>query len=82
MTQPENNSAFHLDAPSTSYCGGNILCNLDCMEATLAAYEQAIQLAPYEASFHYHKAHILEQLGRLAEAKRAYEQAQRLGYNE
>ena len=81
MTQPENNAAFHFDASCSDYCRGNALCDLDCKEATLAAYEQAIQLAPYEASFHYHKAHILEQLGRLAEAKRAYEQAQRLGYN-
>jgi Flp pilus assembly protein TadD len=51
------------------------------MEAALDAYEQAIQFVPREASFYYHKGHILEQLGRLAEAKCAYEQAKRLGYN-
>ena len=51
------------------------------LEAALDAYEQAIQLVPREASFYHHKAHILEQLGRLAEAKRASEQAKWLGYN-
>jgi tetratricopeptide (TPR) repeat protein len=81
MTQPENASAWHRDAPSICYIGGNVLRDLDCMEAALDAYDQAIQLVPGEASFYHHKAHILEQLGRLAESKRAYEQAERLGYN-
>ena len=81
MTQPENNSAFHPGTPSFCYIGGKVLRDLDSMEAALDAYEQAIQLVPREASFYHHKAHILEQLGRLAEAKRASEQAKRLGYN-
>ena len=55
--------------------------DLDQKEEALVAYDQAIQLAPNEASFHYHKAHVLEQLGRLSEANRAYEEAQRLEHN-
>jgi tetratricopeptide (TPR) repeat protein len=46
----------------------------------LAAYEQAIQLAPNEPTLHYHKGLLLEQLGRSAEAAAAYEEAHRLGY--
>ncbi len=57
------------------------MCDFDCMESMLDAYNQAIQLVPNEPSFYRHKAHILEQLGRLTEAKRAYEQAEQLGYN-
>jgi len=81
MTHSENNPILHHDSPSICYNGGNVLCSLDCMEAAIAAYDQAIQLVPNEPSFYHHKAHILEHLGRLAEAKRSYEQAQRLGYN-
>ena len=81
MTQPENNAVPHRDSPSIYYNGGNVLCRLACMESALDAYNQAIQLVPNEPSFYHHKAHILEQLGRLAEAKRASEQAERLGYN-
>ena len=55
--------------------------DFDCMESMLDAYDQAIQLVPNEPSFYHYKAHILEQLGRVVEAKRAYEQAERLGYN-
>lgn len=50
-------------------------------ESALAAYEQAIELAPREATLHYHKGQILEQLGRLAEAESAYEEARSLGHN-
>ena len=49
-------------------------------ETALAAYEQAIQLAPHEAILHYHKGHLLEQLGRNTEAVTAFEEASRLGY--
>ena len=59
----------------------NLLYDLDLKEETLAAYEEAIQLAPQEAILHLHKGHALEQLGRLCEAQRSYEEARRLGYN-
>ncbi len=55
--------------------------DLDLKEATLAAYEEAILLAPHEAILHLHKGHALEQLGRVFEAERSYEDARRLGYN-
>jgi len=81
MTQPEHNPIPHHDASSICYNGGKVLRDFDCMESMLDAYEQAIQLVPNEPSFYHYKAHILEQLGRVVEAKRAYEQAERLGYN-
>jgi tetratricopeptide (TPR) repeat protein len=59
----------------------NLLYYLDLREETLAAYEEAIQLAPQEAILHLHKGHALEHLGRLSEAQRSYEDARRLGYN-
>lgn len=70
------------DVPSESsqYSSNSRLEDFDRKEAALAAYEEAIQLSPYEASFYQHKGQVLEQLGRLAEAQRAYEEAQRLGY--
>jgi tetratricopeptide (TPR) repeat protein len=58
----------------------NVLYDLDLREEALAAYEEAIQLAPQEAILHLHKGHALEQLGRLSEAQRSYEEARRLGY--
>jgi Flp pilus assembly protein TadD len=58
-----------------------ICYDLDLKEATLAAYEEAILLAPQEAILHLHKGHALEQLGRIFEAERSYEDARRLGYN-
>jgi tetratricopeptide (TPR) repeat protein len=60
---------------------GNVLYDLDLQETALVAYEQAIQLAPYEAILHLHRGHALEQMGRQAEAQSAYEEAQRLGYD-
>jgi len=59
--------------------GSGEFSTLDVKEATLVAYEQAIQLAPYEAILHLHRGHALAQLGRLTEAQGAYEEAQRLG---
>jgi Flp pilus assembly protein TadD len=47
----------------------------------LVAYEQAIQLAPYEGILHLHRGHVLEQMGKKVEAQRAYEEAHRLGYD-
>ncbi len=58
-----------------------MLSDLDVKEAALVAYEEAILLAPHESAFYYHKGQLLEQLGRLAEAQRAYAEAQRLGYH-
>ncbi|HEY5002196.1 MAG TPA: tetratricopeptide repeat protein [Ktedonobacteraceae bacterium] len=60
---------------------GSVLYDLDLQETALVAYEQAIQLAPYEAILHLHRGHALEQMGRQAEAQNAYEEAQRLGYD-
>ncbi len=60
---------------------GNALLDLELKESALVAYEQAIQLAPHEASLHYHKGQVLEQLGRLTEAENAYTQARHLGFN-
>lgn len=57
-----------------------VFLDLELKETALAAYEQAIQLAPREAILHYHKSHVLDQMGRLTEAQRAYEEACRLGY--
>jgi tetratricopeptide (TPR) repeat protein len=52
--------------------------DLEAQEAALSAYEEAIALAPSEPRFYYAKGHILEQLGRLAEAQRAYAEGRRL----
>ncbi len=54
------------------------LNELNRKEAALAAYEEAIQISPYESRFYQRKGQVLEQLGRLAEAERAYEDALRL----
>lgn len=73
-------SAQHIDV--ADYPVGNALSTLEFKEAALLAYEQAIQLAPREAELHYHKGQALEQLGRLAEARRSYDEARRLGYKQ
>jgi Flp pilus assembly protein TadD len=52
----------------------------DSGEMALEAYELAIQLAPDEASLHYHKGQVLEQMGRSAEAEQAYADARKKGY--
>lgn len=52
----------------------------EIQETALAAYEQAIQLAPYEAILHYHKGNVLQQMGRHYEAQIAYDVARDLGY--
>ncbi len=56
--------------------------DLELQETALAAYEQAIQLAPHEAVLHYHKGQVLGHLGRFADAQQAYEKARHLGYQE
>jgi Flp pilus assembly protein TadD len=63
-----------------SFYTNNVLVDPEPRETALAAYEQAIQLAPREAILHYHKGQVLEQLGRLTEAERAFEDARQLGY--
>lgn len=60
---------------------GSALADLDLQESMLVAYEQAIQLAPYEGILHLHRGHVLEQMGKKTEAQRAYEEAHRLGYD-
>lgn len=55
--------------------------DLDPQETMLVAYEQAIQLAPYEGLLHARHGHVLEQMGKKAEAQKAYEQAYLLGYD-
>jgi len=59
-----------------------ILTILEQKETALAAYEQAIQLAPHEATLHYRKGQLLEQLGRSHEAASAYHEANRLDYQQ
>ena len=49
-------------------------------EMVLAAYEQAIELAPHEAILYYHKGQALEHLGRISEAQQAYTEARQLGH--
>jgi tetratricopeptide (TPR) repeat protein len=57
-----------------------IFTELELTEMALAAYEQAIQLAPHEAILHYHKGQVLEHLGRISEAQQAYAEARNLGH--
>ena len=49
-------------------------------EKAVAAYEQSILLDHSNAISWHHKGQVLEALGRIREAKRAYKRAQRLGY--
>lgn len=79
MTCAESNQSTFLGTPSF-YDGSNILNDFDTKEAALAVYDQAIRLSPQEAVFYQHKGHILERLGRLVEAREAYEAARQLGY--
>lgn len=73
---------LHLNSQSATIAPSvNSLSDLDAKEAALTAYEEAIQLDPHEPSFYYHKGHVLEQLGRLSEAQRAYMEADRLQLN-
>jgi len=60
---------------------GSVFSDFDLKETMLVAYEQAIQLAPHEGILHLHRGHALEQMGRMVEAQRAYEEAHRLGYD-
>ena len=79
MNATREDTARSLDSALLSE--SNVRYDLDLKEATLAAYEEAILLAPQEAILHLHKGHALEQLGRVFEAERSYEDARRLGYN-
>jgi tetratricopeptide (TPR) repeat protein len=63
----------------SSYDEDGVVNTREFKETALAAYEQAIQLAPYEASLYYHKGQLLVQLGRPREAAMAFEEADRLG---
>jgi tetratricopeptide (TPR) repeat protein len=64
----------------SSYDEDGVVNTREFKETALAAYEQAIQLAPHEASLHYHKGQLLAQLGRPIEAIIAFEEADKLGY--
>lgn len=79
MTQ--HNQQFHNHVDIAQDIDYHIVTDLDVLnrkEAALAAYEEAIQISPGEPSFYQRKGQVLEQLGRLAEAQRAYEEARRL----
>jgi tetratricopeptide (TPR) repeat protein len=78
--QPASTQENRLSIPYLSSGEERIFTMLELKETALAAYEQAIQLAPYEATLHYHKGQLLEQLGRSHEAATAYDEANRLGY--
>lgn len=74
----EDMDMYTVDAGQSTFMPAMIgLHDLNTKEAALAAYDEAIQLAPQESLFYYHKAHVLEQLGRLAEAQRSYDEARR-----
>jgi Flp pilus assembly protein TadD len=49
-------------------------------EEALAAFDQAIRLAPNVPQAYHDKGTILDTLGRPAEARQAYDMAQRMGY--
>jgi len=49
-------------------------------EEALAAFDQAIRLAPNVPQAYYDKGNVLDTLGRSMEARQAYDMAQRLGY--
>lgn len=75
---PRNVNRFYFHY--SSYDEDGVINTREFRETALAAYEQAIQLAPHEANLHYHRGQLLEQLGRLTEAVNAFEEADRLGY--
>lgn len=78
---PDRSAAYQSSLAAIFLHEGGVLAKLDLQETMLVAYEQAIQLAPHEAILHLHRGHALEQMGRQVEAQRAYEEAQRLGYD-
>lgn len=77
----EYSPSYSLWSTRPSHLEHDLLSKANNATAFLMAYEAAIQLAPREASLHYHKARTLEALGRFSEAAQADKEAQRLGYN-
>jgi Flp pilus assembly protein TadD len=77
----ERSAAHQKTLATLLFHEGSVFSDLNLKETMLVAYEQAIQLAPHEAILHLHRGHALEQMGRMVEAKRAYEEAHRLGYD-
>lgn len=65
---------------SAFYEGNRVSLEAGGQETALAAYEQAIRLAPHEAMLHYRKGQVLEQMGRHSEAQKTYELARILDY--
>lgn len=59
---------------------GNALVALRSYEAAISCYDYAIQLAPNVADAYNAKGRALEQLGRSAEAQKAYEDGKLYGY--
>ena len=59
---------------------GATLYDLRRYEESLAAHDHAIAIQPTKAISHYYRSRALKQLGRLEEARKAYEKARQLGY--
>ncbi|MBE3561653.1 MAG: tetratricopeptide repeat protein [Ktedonobacteraceae bacterium] len=74
-SQPTENSFFFSSASEEDCCRAT-----GPQEAALAAYEQAIQLAPHEGILHYYKGVVLESMGRYTEARQAFAEARLHGY--
>jgi tetratricopeptide (TPR) repeat protein len=58
----------------------NALRQLQRYQEALAAFDQAIQVAPNLAGAYYNKGLVLEHLDRTAEAQQAHAKARQLGY--
>ena len=74
-------SVYEREGCTTGNKQSGASCWQDAQEAALAAYEQAIWLAPRAGILHYQRARILEHMGRQGEAQDAYTTARRLGYS-
>jgi hypothetical protein len=71
---------FAPNNPAAYFFKGNALSALRSYEAAITAYDSAIQLAPNVAEAYNAKGKALEQLGRTAEAQKAYADGRLYGY--
>ncbi len=73
-------SNYTIEREDNNFIEGKMRYDLEQKELILESYEEAILLAPFAGELYYRKGQVLEQLGRLAEARRAYSQAKHLGW--